>query len=68
MRVLAVLIALALVAVPLAACGGGGYGCTPLCATCGTFTDCCDYPSGAVCSAPGGPPGVCNFGAGSCGF
>ena len=41
MRILAALIALVLVAVPFAACGGGGGGCTGVCGPCTFSTECC---------------------------
>ena len=51
MRILALLVVLALVAMPFVACGGGGgYSCVGECGSCFVASDCCGYGSGAVCS------------------
>jgi hypothetical protein len=41
MKVLAVVVALALVALPFVGCGGGGGGCIGTCGSCIDSFDCC---------------------------
>lgn len=68
MRWLAALLVVALLVLPLTACGGGGGSfCSGICGTCTFSEDCCDFSSGAVCSNATGSGSVrCIFAAGQC--
>jgi hypothetical protein len=50
MKVLAVVVALALVALPFVGCGGGGPACVGTCGICNFSEDCCGFASGELCT------------------